>query len=94
MIRPLRDVLFLRPSTEALGMVGLIHMPEISKLSCKTTAVCEVVAAGPKARDVKVGSKVRVEVYDKHYAGDEAVVEGEKLIVIRERDIVGIELAS
>ena len=89
MIRPLRDNLILRPIKNS-GMVGMIHMPEVGKLSCKTGSECEVVAAGKDATEAKVGSRVHVSSYDKKIAGTEIEVDGEKLILIRERDINGI----
>jgi co-chaperonin GroES (HSP10) len=90
-IRPLRDLLVLRPIIDdKLGMVGGLYMPEIGKLSCKTSGVCEVLAAGPKCIAVEKGSFVAVPVYDKSFAGDEVLVGSEKVLMIRERDLIGV----
>ena len=90
MLRPLRDLLLLRPIQKDVGKVGGLWMPEVGKLSCKASGVCEVVSAGPKTAVVKAKDHVQVEVYDKHFAGDEVTVDGEKLIIIRERDLIGV----
>ena len=89
MIRPLRDLLVIRPE-KTPGMVGLIHLPDLGTSANKSGCICVVVAAGPKAEHAKVGTRVVVPAYGSHPAGDEVVCDGEKLTLIRERDIIGI----
>jgi co-chaperonin GroES (HSP10) len=89
MIRPLRDLLVIRPE-KTPGMVGGIHLPDLGLSGNKGSVYCRVVAAGPKVELAKVGTRVLVESYGSHPAGDEVVCEGEKLTIIRERDLVGV----
>lgn len=90
MIKPLRDLLVLRPIGKPPGMVGLIHIPDNEKLANATGGACEVLAAGKDCVLAKKGSKVYVKAYGDHFAGDEVHHDGEKLIMIKERDIVGV----
>lgn len=90
MIRPLGENVVLRVLTKQLGMIGKIHIPEMGLLSGKTSCECEVVAVAKDVKDIKRGDKVHVSVYDKKAAGTEIELNGEKLILIRSRDINGI----
>ena len=90
MIRPLRDLIVIRPLAVP-GMVGAIHLPDLGfSTGNKSGCVCEVVAAGPQVEAAFVGKRVHVPAYGSHPAGDEVVCEGEKLTIIRERDINGL----
>lgn len=93
MIRPLRDLLVIRPLKQP-GMIGLIHIPDTERCRDKTGVWAEVVAAGPKVELAHVGTKVHVAAYGSHLAGDEVTVDGEVLTLIRERDINGVEAKS
>ena len=86
MIRPLRDLIVIRP-LKVPGMIGSLYIPDTGSGRDKTGCVCEVVAAGPKVEAAFVGVRVHVPAYGSHPAGDEVVCEGEKLILLRERDI-------
>lgn len=88
-IRPLRDLLIVR-ADKTPGMVGLIHLPDMGSSGNKSSCTCTVVAAGPKVQLAHVGSKVLVESYGSHPAGDEVVCDGETFTMIRERDLVGV----
>ncbi len=112
MIRPLRDLLVLRPINRTPGKVGYLWMPDCGNADLATSGLCEVVAVGPGARAVrfedrrrrrvvrkgpfvpcacKVGDRVQLKAYDGKYAHERIVEhEGEQLIIVRERDIVGI----
>ena len=89
MIRPLRDLLVIKPDKEP-GKIGLIFLPDLGMSGNKSGCVCEVVAAGPKVQLAKVGSKVLVPAYGSHPAGDEVLVDGVSHTLIRERDIDGV----
>ena len=89
MIRPLRDLLIIRPDRTP-GMVGLIHLPDLVTSGNKSSCICTVVAAGPKVELATVGKKVLVESYGIKPAGDEVTVDGETMTMIRERDLVGV----
>lgn len=89
MIRPLHDYLVLKPETKP-GMIGAIHIPDFGNLKDKTSAICTVLAAGPKCVLAKVGDRVHVTAYGAHVAGIEIVHEGQQLVLNRERDINGV----
>lgn len=46
MIRPLRDLLVIKPEKEP-GMLGLLVIPDMGTSSNKTSCVCKVMAVGP-----------------------------------------------
>lgn len=83
-------MLVLRQIGEPPGKVGLIHIPDTGKLSQATGSRALVLAAGPEARQATQGSEVWVKAYGSHLAGDEIEHDGEKLILIRERDVDGV----
>jgi co-chaperonin GroES (HSP10) len=89
-IRPLRDMLVLKPIGKPPGMVGLIHMPDTDSHRVATGSYAEVVAAGPEARQATQGKTVYVKAYGSHLACDEVIHEGETLFMTRERDIIGV----
>jgi chaperonin GroES len=97
-VKPLSDYLVLRPLTKP-GMVGLIHLPDCDSIDMKNGTLCEIVSTGPGRltaqgvripMEVKVGETVHLTAYGTHSAGAEIVVAGEKLIMIRQRDINGV----
>lgn len=94
MIKPIGENVLLRILTKKLGMIGSLHIPEMGLLSGKTSCECEVVAVGKEVKEIKAGDKVHVSVYDKKAAGTEVEFQGEKLTLIRERDINGIITAD
>lgn len=89
-IQPIGDRLLLRITTRQLGMIGGIHIPDTGMMSSKTSCECEVIAVGKDVEEVKKGDRVNLSVYDKKAAGTEIEHGGEKLILIKERDINGI----
>lgn len=90
MIRPLRDLLVIRPIGKPPGKIGDIYIPDLGTSQNKNGCICEVLAAGPKVELAKVGSHVHVMAYGEKPAGDEVTINGEKCIMIRERDITGV----
>jgi co-chaperonin GroES (HSP10) len=85
MILPLRDLLLIEPIT-ASGMIGLIHIPDITKSTRNQTfQTAKVIASGPKAV-----ARPGTTVFVSEYFGDEIEVDGKKLRIGRERDCVGI----
>ena len=89
MIRPLRDLLVIRPE-KTPGMIGAIHIPDLGTSQNKNGCVCEVLAAGPNVELAKVGTRVLVQAYGSKPAGDEVMVDGVPMTLIRERDIAGV----
>lgn len=89
MIRPLRDLLVIKPDKEP-GRIGLIFIPDMGSSGNKTGCVCTVMAKGPDAKEVSVGDKVLVQAYGSHPAGDEVTINGELHTLIRQRDLDGV----
>ena len=92
MIRPLRDLLVIRPDKPP-GIIGAIHIPDMGTTANKSPCVCTVIAAGPTTLMTKAGDKVMVPAYGSHPAGDEVTIGGILHTIIRERDIHGIVLS-
>jgi chaperonin GroES len=91
-LRPLADRLVVKPLEEEEVTPSGIVLPETAK---EKPQKGEVFSAGPGARDeegkrvemdVKVGDKV---LFAK-YSGTEIKVDGEKLLILRESDILAI----
>jgi len=91
-IKPLGDRVVVEPIEQEETTAGGIILPETAKEKPQKGTI---VAAGPGARDedgdrialdVKVGDVV---LYAK-YAGTEFKVEGKKLLILKESDLLGI----
>jgi co-chaperonin GroES (HSP10) len=96
-IRPLHDYLVVKPLTRP-GMIGLIHLPEQADDNRNGT-IAEVLAVGPGRllpsgiripMEVSVGDCVHLTAYGTTAAGCKIVLNGEKVLMIRARDINGI----
>lgn len=91
-LKPLGDRLVVEPIEQEEVTAGGIVLPETAK---EKPQQGKVLAAGPGARDdegkriamdVKVGDKV---LYAK-YAGTEFKMDGKKLLILRESDLLAI----
>jgi chaperonin GroES len=90
-VTPLADRVIIRSAEELEKTAGGIYVPDSAK---EKPQEGEIVAAGKGrvedgkeiAMEVKVGDKV---LYGK-YSGQEIVVDGESLIILRESDILAI----
>jgi len=91
-IKPLADRLLVKPLEEEEVTPGGIVLPETAK---EKPQKGEVIAVGPGARDdegnriamdVSVGNKV---LFAK-YGGTEIKMDGDKLLILRESDILAI----
>ncbi len=91
-LKPLGDRLVVEPTEQEEVTPGGIVLPETAK---EKPQQGKVLAVGPGARnergeriemDVKVGDKV---LYAK-YAGTEFKVDGKKLLILRESDVLAI----
>lgn len=91
-IKPLADRLVVKPLEEEEMTPSGIVLPETAK---EKPQKGEVLAAGPGARDDE-GKRVAMEVSigDKvlftKYAGTEIKIDGDKLLILRESDILAI----
>jgi chaperonin GroES len=91
-LKPLGDRIVVKPIEQDEITSGGIMLPDTAK---EKPQKGEIIAAGPGARndagdrvemDVKVGDKV---LYAK-YAGTEIKLDGEKVLVLRESDVLAI----
>ena len=83
MIKPLRDLIVIEPVTLP-GKIGLIYIPETKNTKNQTFYKATVLAIGSKVESLKVGDIIRVSAY----AGDPFDMDGKKVHMMRERDIV------
>jgi chaperonin GroES len=91
-LKPLGDRLVIKPLEQEEVLASGIVLPETAK---EKPQKGEVLAVGPGARDedgkriamdVKAGDKV---LFAK-YAGTEVKIEGEKVLILRESDVLAI----
>jgi chaperonin GroES len=91
-IKPLGDRLLVKPLEGEEITPGGIVLPETAK---EKPQKGEVLAVGPGARDDE-GKRINMDVSkgDKilfaKYAGTEIKLDGEKLLILRESDVLGI----
>lgn len=91
-IKPLADRLLVKPLEEEEVTPSGIVLPETAK---EKPQKGEVLAVGPGARDDE-GKHIKMDVAKKDtvlyakYAGTEIKVEGDKLLILRESDILAI----
>lgn len=92
MLKPLGDRVVIRVLEQEEKTVGGIYLPDTAK---EKPCEGEIIAAGPGklqedgsrvALDVKAGDKV---IFSK-YAGTEVKYDGEKYLIVSERDILAI----
>jgi chaperonin GroES len=91
-IKPLADRLVVKPLEEEEMTPGGIVLPETAK---EKPQKGEVLAVGPGSRDDEgkhIGMEVSVkdQVLFAKYSGTEIKVDGEKLLILRETDILAI----
>ncbi len=91
-LKPLGDRLVVKPLESEEVTAGGIVLPETAK---EKPQKGEVLAVGPGARDedgkrIAMDVKVKDKVLFAKYAGTEMKIEGEKLLILRESDILAI----
>ena len=93
MLKPLGDRVVIRVLEQEEKTVGGIYLPDTAK---EKPCEGEIIAAGPGKLQEKDGSRVALDVKagDKvifsKYAGTEVKYEGEKYLIVSERDILAI----
>lgn len=86
MIRPLRDLIVIKPCSP-VGMVDMLYVTNITKSAANQTFhYAKVLAHGPKVVLAFEGTTVLVS----EFAGEEIQLDGEKVWTVRERDIIGV----
>lgn len=83
-MKPLKNIVFLRPLEEEKKTRSGIVLPDTAQKEKPMIAI--VVAAGPEATAVKEGYTVLF----RKYGPDEVELEGQKLLVGEETDILAI----
>ena len=86
-IKPLADRVLLRPAAAEEKTVSGIIIPETAK---EKPLKGIVISTGDGTKDEKMVVKKGDEVLYGKYAGTELEVEGEKLIIMRQSDILAI----
>ena len=91
-LKPLGERLIVEPIEQEETTAGGIVLPETAK---EKPQKGQVVAVGPGARDEN-GSRIEMDVSEKDevlfakYAGTEIKIEGKKLLILKESDVLAI----
>ena len=86
-IKPLADRVVILPAPAETKTVGGIIIPDTAK---EKPLQGEVVAAGNGTKDEEMVLKVGDQVLYGKYAGNEIEIDGEKLLMMRQNDILAI----
>ncbi len=87
MIKPLGDnVVIKRLEAEEKTKGGII----LSSSAKETPQVAEVLAVGPGTKDVNMEVKAGDKVIFSKYGGNEVEYDGEKMIILPQRDILAV----
>ena len=87
MIKPLADRVVIEPKEAETMTAGGLYIPDNAKEKPQQGAV---VAVGPGAKDEPMEVKVGDQVLYGKYAGTEVTVDGKKLLIVRQSDILAI----
>ena len=91
-LQPLGDRLVVKPEEQEAKTASGLVLPETAK---EKPQQGEIVAAGPGRRDedgkrIKMDVKVGDTVMYAKYAGTEVKIDGDKLLILKETDILAI----
>lgn len=91
-LRPLDDGVVIKPSEAAEKTAGGIYLPDTAK---EKPQIGKVVAVGPgKLLDSGKRSPMNIrkndEVLFPKYIGNDVEIDGEKYVILKERDVLGI----
>lgn len=86
-IQPLADRVLVKPAPAEEKTIGGIIIPDTAK---EKPAKGEVIATGNGTKDEEMVVKVGDQVMYGKYAGQEIDVDGEKLLIMRQSDILAI----
>lgn len=91
-LRPLDNRVVVEPIEAQDKTAGGIYLPDTAK---EKPQIGKVIAAGPgKLQDDGKRSPMSVEVGDEviygKYSGNEVEIEGKKLVILRETDLLGV----
>jgi chaperonin GroES len=91
-LKPLADRVIVKQTEAEEKTKSGIYLPDAAK---EKPTKGKVIAAGPgklddKGKPMEVGVRVGDSVYYGKYAGTDVEVEGEKFVILRENDILGV----
>jgi chaperonin GroES len=91
-LKPLADRVIVKQTEAEEKTKSGLYLPDAAK---EKPTKGKVIAAGPGRLDesgkrMELGVKVGETVYYGKYSGTEVEVEGEKLVILRESDILGV----
>lgn len=91
-LRPLDDGVVIKPSEAAQKTAGGIFLPDTAK---EKPQIGKVIATGPgkildNGKRIAMNVKKNDEVLFPKYMGNDVEIEGEKYVILKEHDILGI----
>jgi chaperonin GroES len=91
-LRPLDDGVVIKPTEAANKTTGGIYLPDTAK---EKPQIGKVIAAGPgklldNGKRSPMNIKKNDEVLFPKYIGNDFEIDGEKYVILKERDILGI----
>jgi chaperonin GroES len=91
-LKPLQDRVIVKQTEAEEKTKSGIYLPDAAK---EKPTKGKVIAVGPgklddKGKPMEVGVRVGDSVYYGKYAGTDVEVEGEKYVILRENDILGV----
>lgn len=94
-LHPLSDRILVKPLTEATTTPGGLHIPDTAREKA-TGILAKVIAVGPGYRSPETAWLVPVvvapgdTVYFVKYSGVDVTINGERLYIIRETEVLGV----
>ncbi len=82
-IRPLKNKVLLKPEEVKEQKIGKLFIPDSAQ---EKKTIGDIIAVGPEVEGIKVNDQV---LYSK-YSGTEVELDGEKLIILEEDDVIAI----
>jgi chaperonin GroES len=91
-LKPLADRVIVKPSEAQEKTKSGIYLPDAAR---EKPTLGKIIAVGPgkldeKGRRMEIGLRTGDTVYYGKYSGTEVEVEGEKLVILRETDVLGV----
>jgi chaperonin GroES len=91
-LKPLQDRVIVKQTEAEEKTKSGIYLPDAAK---EKPTKGKVIAVGPgkldeKGKPMEIGVRVGDSVYYGKYAGTDVEVEGEKFVILRENDILGV----
>ena len=91
-LRPLQDRVIVRQATAEEKTKSGIYLPDAAK---EKPTKGKVIAVGPgklddKGKPMELGVRVGDTVYYGKYSGTDVEIDGQKLVILRETDVLGV----